>query len=654
MAAGSCFSSSEVRTDGSPEKRVSQGSSSAVAQSAADLATDDLSAAPCRPVRFGDVGLVVEERPDGALILSAAAPLAPYDRNLLDVFWRRAEAHPDRTWVARRGGLDRDWIRLTWGQARADISATAAWLLDRNIPAGRSILVLSENSLAHATWLFGAMAAGVPICSVSVNYSLLSTDFERLRHVVDLVRPAVIFAEQGGAYARAVAAVAPADAVVVSAEPDAIPGAVDLAEVLARPDVEGIGARVRTLDLEAPARYLLTSGSTGRPKAVIHTQAMMTGNTASGFQAMGDAFAWGGEVLDWLPWSHIAGSSLLTNISWLGGTLHIDDGRPTADGFVETLRNLKEIPLRFYGTMPLGYAMLADALERDDELRRVFFSELRAMLFGGAGLPQPLHDRLQRLAIRTTGQRFVFVSGYGSTETGSAISYTWWNAAKVGIGLPVPGASLKLVPADGAYEVRVKAPSVTPGYFGDPERTAEVFDEDGFLRMEDMVDFHDRSNPLEGLYFAGRRAEQFKLSNGTFVAAGQLRDSLLKAGAGLFSDLVVCGEGRDQLAVLAWPHPEALRRLADGAGADGAGEVEDLIRNEAVRTAAAEALARHNRDHTGQSSRIARLLFLTDPPSSEAQEVSDKGSINRAAVLRRRTDRVAALYEASEEVIVAA
>ena len=649
MGVGSCFSSFEVRADGLPEKRVSQGPFPTSVRPAVDASADALSAAPCRPVRFGDVGLVVDARTDGVMVLSARTALKPYERNLLDVFWRRAAEHPDRTWVARRGGPDREWIRLSYGQARADISAMAAWLLARKIPAGRSILVLSENSLAHATWLFGAIAAGVPICSVSVNYSLLSTDFERLRHVVDLVKPAVIFAEQGAAYARAIAAVAPEDAVVVSAEPDVIPGAVGLAELLAGPDVDGIGARVRTLDPEAPARYLLTSGSTGRPKAVIHTQAMMTGNTASGFQAMGDAFDWGGEVLDWLPWSHIAGSSLLTNISYLGGTLYIDDGRPTAEAFSETLRNLREIPLRFYGTMPLGYTMLADALEQDDDLRRVFFSALRAMLFGGAGLPQPLHDRLQRLAIRTTGQRFVFVSGYGSTETGSAISYTWWNATKVGIGLPVPGASLKLVPTDGAYEVRVKAPSVTPGYFGDPERTAEAFDEDGFLRMEDMADFHDRTAPIEGLYFAGRRAEQFKLSNGTFVAAGRLRDSLLKAGAGLFADLVVCGEGRDDLAVLAWPNPEALRRIA---GAPAAA-LETLVRDKIVREHAAAALARHNLDHTGQSSRVKRLLFLTEPPSAEAHEVSDKGSINRAAVLRRRADRVEELYSEGSATIAA-
>lgn len=605
--------------------------------------TEDFTRAPCRPIRFGDVGLEIEARPDGALILSARAPLIPYEKNLLRRFWAHAETAPDKTWVAERdaGG---DWRRLSYGQARADISAVASWLREQWIPEGRSIVVLSGNTPLHAVWMFGAIAAGVPICSVSVNYSLLSQDFERLRHVTDLVRPAVILAETA-AFARAAAAVAPADAVIVSAEPEAFGGmAVDAAAILATPDVEGIGHAIDRLDPEAPARYLLTSGSTGRPKAVIHTQAMMTGNTASGAQAMGDAFDWGGTMLDWLPWSHIAGSSLLTNVSWLGGTLHIDDGRPTAEGFAATLRNLREIPVRFYGTMPSGYAMLADALEADETLRRTFFSELRVMLFGGAGLPQPLHDRLQRLAVATTGQRFAFVSGYGSTETGSAISYTWWESTRVGIGLPVPGASLKLVPADGAYEVRVKAPSVTPGYFEDPQRTVEAFDEDGFLRMEDMADFHDRSTPELGLYFAGRRAEQFKLANGTFVAAGRLRDAVLRACPGLFRDVVICGEGRTELGVLAWPDAEGVRRLTGGAEGDPALQavVADAVR---------DGLARHNADHPGQSERLVRLAFLAAPPDVEAHEVSDKGSINRNVVLRRRAADVERLYADGEGVV---
>lgn len=596
---------------------------------------EDFHQAPCRPIRFGDVGLEIERRDDGTLILSAKAPLEPYERNLMRRFWALGETQGDKTWIAERDGDG--WKRLTYGEARRDVSAVANWLKARGVLASRSILVLSGNTPTHALWMFGAMAAGVPICSVGVNYSLLSTDFERLRHVVDLVRPAVIFAETAE-FARAAEAIAPADAVIVSAEADAFPaGTVAMSGVLSEPDVDGIGQALEALDPTAPARYLLTSGSTGRPKAVIHTQAMMTGNTASGAQAMGDAFDWGGTMLDWLPWSHIAGSSLLTNITWLGGTLHIDDGRPTATGFAATLRNLKEVPVRFYGTMPSGYAMLADALEADEDLRKTFFSELRVMLFGGAGLPQPLHDRLQRLAVATTGQRFMFVSGYGSTETGSAISYTWWESTRVGIGLPVPGAALKLVPADGAYEVRVKAASVTPGYHGDEARTREAFDEEGFLRMDDLADFHDPDEPLLGLFFAGRRVEQFKLANGTFVAAGRLRTDLLEALPGMFRDVVICGEGQADLRVLAWADPEAARRLGDWA---------------AVQAAVAEGLRRYNATHTGQSERLAGLLFLEAPPDVEGHEVSDKGSINRAMVLRRRAGDVARLYAGGEGVIL--
>ena len=603
-----------------------------------ELAPDTDVDAPFRPVRFGDVGLEVETRPDGTLILSALAPLIEHESNLMRVFWARADSTPDRTWIARRDGQHRNWQPLTYAQGRDDVSAVAAWLGRQAIPPGRCVLILSENSVAHAAWMFGAMAAGVPVCSVSVNYSLLSTDFERLRHIIDLVKPTVIFAEQGAPFARALAAVCPVDAIVVSDRPQDLPGAVvALADILAHPDVEGVGVRVQALDPTVPARYLLTSGSTGRPKAVIHTQAMMTANTASGFQAMGDAFAWDGACLDWLPWSHIAGSSLLTSITAMGGSLFIDDGRPTPDRFGETLRNLKEVKPRFYGTMPSGYAMLADALKADVDLRQAYFSELRCMLFGGAGLPQALHDRLQNLAIRTIGQRIQFVSGYGSTETGSAISYTWWETRKVGIGLPVPGASLKLVPADGAYEVRVKAASVTPGYFADPTRTAQAFDEDGFLRMEDRADFHDRTNPSEGLVFAGRSAEQFKLANGTFVAAGQLRDLVLKACPGLFRDVVVCGEGQSELAVLAWLDPEIAAH-------------QDPV---SIRMRVRTGLLRHNLANPGQSSRLQRLLILTEPPSSEHHEVSDKGSINRSAVLRRRADDLARLYDGSlhEDVI---
>ncbi len=596
------------------------------------LSSIDLAAAPCRPVRFGEVGVAIERRPDGVVIVSGKAPLKPYDANLMAAFWRHADARPDRLWLARREGPARAWTRLTYGEGRARVASVAAWLMDRGVSADRPILVLSENSLNHAVLLFAGMVAGVPVCSVSVNYSLLSTDFERLRHVAELVRPGLIFAEQGAPFAAAIAAAAPADALIVSAAPG-LAGALDWREAVGFPAPD-LSAHVAALDPNRPARYMLTSGSTGRPKAVIHTMAMATGNTHSGFQAMGDAFAWDRQALDWLPWSHIAGSSLLTNLSCLGGALYIDDGRPLPGRFEETIRNLKEIPLRYYGTMPNGYAMLAQALEADDDFARAFFGELRAMLFGGAGLPQALHDRLQRIAVRATGRRFVFVSGYGSTETGSAISYTWWEDTRVGIGLPVSGAAFKLVPCDDVYEVRVKAPSVTPGYFADPDQTRAAFDEEGFLRMEDLADFHDRDRPEQGMYFAGRRAEQFKLLNGTFVSAGRLRESLLSRLAGVVRELVVCGDGEAEAAVLAWADEPGVRRLTGATDPD----------HPAVVATVAQALAAHNRDNPGQSSRIARVMFLADAPDPEAHEISDKGSINRRMVLKRRAAQVARLF----------
>ncbi|HBI19668.1 MULTISPECIES: AMP-binding protein [unclassified Brevundimonas] len=605
---------------------------------------------PCRPVRFGDVGLNLERREDGVLLLSAARSLTDYEPNLMATFWRWGDRQPDAPWVARREAWAGQWEVMTYGEGRKAASSIAQWLR-RHAPQGRPVLVLSENSPVHAAWMFGAMAAGVPICSVSTNYARLGPDFDRLKHVVDLLNPGVIFAESGTDYSAAVEAIATPDMRLVGPDDRSLhPGATPSSEVMGAPDVEGVRRLIEALDPTAPARYLLTSGSTGTPKAAIHTQAMMSAHAASGFQAMGDAFAWDGRVLDWLPWSHIAGSSLLTNVSSLGGSLFIDDGRPTPAGFSETLKNLLDCPPTFYGTMPTGYAMLADALEKDEGLRAAFFSELRALLFGGAGLPQVLHDRIQALAVATIGQRIAFVSGYGSTETASAVSYTWWDSDRVGMGLPTPGVKLKLVPCDGAYEVRVKGPSVTPGYLNDPARSAAAFDDEGYFKMEDLADFHDRERPELGLFFAGRRAEQFKMGNGTFVQAGQIRDSLLAACPGLLRDLVVCGDGRDRLGVLVWLAPEGVRALTGGdLSADAA------ARHPAVIAALTDGLSAYNQRDPQQSRRVAALIILSEPPSSADFEISDKGSINRAAVLKRRADAVERLYadRIDPEVIVA-
>ena len=484
-------------------------------------------------------------------------------------------------------------------------------------------MILSENSPAHATWIFGAIAAGVPVCSVAVNYSLLGGYFDRLRRVSALIRPRVIFAEQGAPFAAAIRAIAADDTIVVSCEPEALePGAVKFAELLRRPDVAGIGARIATLNTSNPARYMLTSGSSGTPKAVIHTQATITASTNINFQAMSEALAWDHPVLDWLPWNNISGSSLLTNVSYLGGSLYIDDGRPTPERIDETVKNLSEIPVRYYGNVPAGYAMLADALESNPRLREVFFKELRAMLFGGAGLAQALHDRLQNLSVQTTGHTFVFLSGYGSTETTSAISCTYWHSSKVGIGLPLPGVQMKLVPAEGAYEIWVKSPSLMPGYLSNTGVPSHPFDQEGFYAMGDLVQFHDPLHPEQGLFFYGRQSDQFKLANATFVASARLREALLRACPEIFRDVVVCGEGQAYPAALAW-------NKLDAADAN-------------VRDRVARALTQHNLENPGQSTRILRVLFLSEPPNAQAGEITEKGTINRNLLLRRRSSEVCA------------
>jgi feruloyl-CoA synthase len=591
----------------------------------ADIITEDHFPTRRNRVQFGEVGLHIQSRPDGSLLLGAKAPLRPYEKNLLRQFWTHGESSPQRTWLARRGGPQRQWQRLSYQQGRANVSAVARWLRQSAVPPHRSVLVLSENSIAHATWIFAAIAAGVPICSVTVNYSTLEADFARLRRVAALVKPQVVFAEQGAPYANAIKAIATDDMIVVSCEPGSLDcEAVSFANILGQPDVEAVFKAIDALDPDRPARYVLTSGSSGVPKAAIHTQATITANVNINFQAMSQALAWDHDVLDWLPWNHISGSSLLTAVSYLGGSLYIDDGRPTAERFAETVENLSEISVRYYGNVPAGYAMLAQALESNARLRTVFYAELRALLFGGAGLPQALHDQLQRLALQTTGHQFVFLSGYGSTETTSAISCTYWHSAKVGIGLPLPGVQMKLVPAEGAYAVWIKSPSLMPGYLTESGSVDTPFDGEGFYAMGDLVQFHDRARPEEGLYFFGRQSDQFKLANATFVASARLRESLLREGSKVFLDVVICGEGREYPCALAWPK---------------AAEVDSTVRSEALR-----ALAAHNRDYPAQSTRILRILFLSEPPSAQAGEITEKGTINRNLLLRRRASDVARLY----------
>ena len=582
--------------------------------------------APYRPVEFPPVDLEIERRQDGVIVMTPRAPLTVAVSSVPKGLALTAAQLPDKTAIAERGA-DGAWVRKSYADLKKDADAVAQWLIDHGADATAPVLIVSDNSIAHATVRYGAMAAGAPITPVSANYALLGEKggYERLRHVVNLIRPRFIFAETK-AYAAAVAATAPEGAIVVTRDPDAFAqGAVAYADVLKSAAGPDMPMRIETLDPDAPAAYMLTSGSTGKPKAVIQTQRMITANLFQGWATLGKAAGWDDVLLEWLPWSHVSGAFSSMAAAMFGGSFYIDGGKPAPGLFDETIRNLREIPLRYFTNVPFGYAMLADALESDAALQETFFSKLRLMLYGGAGLPQPLYDRLQTLAVQSTGCRVFLTTGYGATETTSGCMSIYFDTREVGIGLPMPGLSVKMVPFEERYELRMKGPMVTKGYLRREDLETEIFDEEGFYRIGDTATFHDPAAPERGLAFAGRLAEEFKLANGTWVAGGALRAQLIKELSPHVSDALICGENRDGVGVLAWLAPQT----------DWAEAQDDI----AVRIAA------FNADNPGASVRIRRFGILTEPPNPEAHELSDKGTVNQALAKRRRAEDIERLYQ---------
>jgi feruloyl-CoA synthase len=386
---------------------------------------------------------------------------------------------------------------------------------------------------------------------------------------------------------------------------------------------------------------------------VINTQRMMCANVAMAQQTRArlpdDPIP---VILDWMPWNHTMGGNALFNVLLAdGGTLYIDEGRPLPGAFEPTLRNLREVSPTYFANVPAGYAMLATALEHDDDLARAFFRNLGLLAYGGATLSDDLYARMQALAVRHTGQRIVFFTGWGSTETAPTATSTYWETERVGlIGLPHPGVELKLVPAGPKYEVRLRGLIVTPGYHRQPELTRAAFDEEGFYKIGDAATFVDPADPSQGLVFAGRVVEDFKLSTGTFVHVGPLRVAAIAATSPVIQDALVAGQDKPYVALLAWPNLAACRQLAGQPQAT----IEELMREPAVRARLRDGLRAHNAANPGSSLRIHAVLLMSEPPSIDGNELTDKGYINQRAALHRRAAWVQRLYAAQpdDEVIV--
>jgi feruloyl-CoA synthase len=589
--------------------------------------------------------IAVERRPDGVIILKSRIPLKPYEKHIPASLAKWAAEQPDRIWLAQRGGADRQWRKLSYGEAKRTVDALTQGILDLGLEPGRPVAILSGNSIEHALMTQAAMQARHPAAPVSPAYSLMSQDHVKLKYLFDLIKPALVMVQDGPAFEKALKALDLDGVTVVHvARPCDGINSIAFADLAATPATSDVEDSVAKITPATVGKLLFTSGSTGMPKAVINTQEMMCANAAMMMQVRPrDPEAPQATYLDWMPWNHTMGGNALFNPVLIeGGALHIDDGRPMPGMIEETLRNLREISPTYYANVPAGYAALAAAMEKDDALCRSFFKNLSLMAYGGARLPDDLYDRMQALAVRATGERLVFYTGWGSTETGPTSTGTYWDTERVGlIGLPFPGVELKMIPAGSKYELRLRGVNVTPGYFGRPDLTEAAFDEEGFYCIGDAGVFVDPQDPLQGIIFAGRVVEDFKLTTGTFVHVGSLRTDAIAAATPVVQDALVAGQDRPFVGLLAWPNLHACRQIVG----DPDASYEDVVKHPEILACLKSGLQAHNKSTEGASSmRIARAMLMTEPASIDGNELTDKGYINQRAGLERRAALVERLY----------
>ncbi len=608
-----------------------------------------------RPVRVGGcVQAVAEHQADGSLVLRSTEALGPYPARLTDRLEHWAAVAPDRTLAARRGP-DGQWLRISYAQMLQRVQALGQALATRGLGADRPIAILSDNCLEQLQLSLAAMWVGVPFAPISAAYSLVSSDYGKLRHILGTLTPGLVFASSARAYERAISACVGSDVELLFTqhEDGALPGRASTRfDTLldTTPGTEAAAAHA-AVGPDTIAKFLFTSGSTKQPKGVINTQRMLCVN----LQQIAQAFAFMQDeppvLVDWLPWNHTFGGNHNIGIAlYNGGSLYLDEGKPTPAGMAVTLQNLREVAPTIYFNVPKGFEEIARAMDHDQALRQNLFSRVQAFMYAGAGLSQAVWDHLDRHAEAATGQRVCMFTGLGMTETAPSCTFALGTAVKSGhIGLPVPGVDVKLVPNvenSGKHEIRFRGPNVMPGYWRMPEATAEAFDDEGYYRTGDAGLPIDPARPELGLKFDGRIAEDFKLSSGTFVSVGPLRAKIILAGDPLVQDAVLAGLDRDDIGLLIFPRVADARRLfslpADWPAAQ-------VLAHPQVRSFFQALVDRLWAEGTGSATRVARALVLVEPPSIDRGEVTDKGSINQRAVLAHRAALVKRLYDAGAE-----
>jgi len=603
-----------------------------------------------RPLRFGVTRVQTRQTSEGVMYVQADQALAPYAVRLMDRLVHWAKTTPDRTWMAQRvrnsDGTLGDWRHITYAQALQSARCVGEALLHHNLSADRPVAILSENDLDHALLVLACLYVGVPHCSVSPAYATISQDYDKLRHVMHTLTPGLVFASSAQRYAKAIgAAVAPTTTVVLASGQLDGRATLAFADFLATPPTAAVDAAHLATGADTIAKFIFTSGSTKLPKAVVVTQRMWCANQQQMRQSMPVLAEEPPVLVDWLPWNHtFGGNHNFGLVIYNGGTLYLDEGKPTPGGMAETIRNLREIAPTVYFNVPTGFEVIAEVMKTDDLLRKNLLSRVKMFFFAAAALSQPVWDSLFESAEREVGERIVMNTGLGMTEAAPfSIAVNSPNVKAGYLGVPTPGLELKLVPMDGKTEVRYRGPNITPGYWRNDGATQESFDDEGFFCSGDAVLWIDANDPHQGLKFDGRIAEDFKLSTGTFVSVGPMRARIVAAGAPYVQDAVLTGINLKEVGALLFP-TAACRQLS-GLGTDAS--LSAVLQSVPVQAHFQQVVNQLAATSTGSATRIARLHLMSEPPSIDKGEITDKGSINQRSVLKHREALVNALHDGS-------
>lgn len=595
-----------------------------------------------KEVHFGPHHTERQVSPDGITYYKLQQPLAPFPEKLGDRLLHWASVQPDKTFIARRNSAT-TWQTFSYAQTLQQVQAIAQALLNLSFSPEESVVILSENSLEHALLALAATWVGIPYTPISPPYSLVSDDFGKLAHCLALMNPKVVFVQDSDVYAKALNFVQKhfPETQLITVD-GRIGSAFDTwCNLAVTPQVEAAYAQVSSTQI---AKILFTSGSTGLPKGVINTQQMWCAN----LQQITQAFPFMAETppvfIDWLPWNHTFGGNHNFGLAlYNGGTLYIDDGKPTKKGIEETVQNLREIAPTAYFNVPKGFEMLIPYLEQEPALREKFFSKLEIIFYAGASLAQPIWNKLEELSVKTIGKKVPIITGLGCTESGPSALFANWGGAFSGLlGVPVAGMEVKIVPDGDKQEIRYKAPNITPGYWRNAEATVKAFDNEGFYKTGDAVKFLDENDPDKGLVFDGRIAEDFKLSTGTWVNVGVLKSKVISTGSPLIQDVVLAGLDKEYVGAILFLNAEVCKKNAQ---LPESAPNEVAFEHPATIAYLQQWQTNFNQQATGSSMLIKRYVVALDPPSIDLGEITDKGSLNQRMVLKHRTKLVDLLYE---------